>query len=101
MIKRYCVVVTGVNEAFIEENKLGNFVLYEDYEKLEGNLNYYISASEKCLAKLGNIRFKLEQLRDIVQGEEITSPTIPEYMEHHESIQKILKNIELILRGYD
>lgn len=37
---------------------------------------------------------KLERLRDIVWGEDIPSPTVPEYREHHESIQKILKVID-------
>jgi hypothetical protein len=80
-----------------DEEVDGDYVSYEDYEKLEGNLNYYIGASERCLIKLGEIKVKLEQLREIVWGEDIPSSTIPEYKEHHESIQKILKAIDLML----
>lgn len=39
-------------------------------------------------------REKIEQLRDLVYMEDIESPTIPEYREHHSSIQKILKFID-------
>ena len=39
-------------------------------------------------------RRKIERLREIVWGEDIPSPTIPEYREHHESITKILKFID-------
>lgn len=39
-------------------------------------------------------RNKIEQLREIVWGEDIPSPSVPEYVEHHESIQKILKFID-------
>lgn len=40
------------------------------------------------------LRIKIEQLRDLVWMEDISSPTVPEYVEHHESIQKILKFID-------
>lgn len=40
---------------------------------------------------------QLEKLRDLVWGEDIPSFTIPEYREHHESIQKILGAIDKLL----
>lgn len=40
------------------------------------------------------IRAKIEQLRELVWMEDIPSPCCPEYVEHHESIQKILKFID-------
>ena len=40
---------------------------------------------------------KLEQLRDFVWGYDISSSTIPEYIEHHECIQAILRKIDLII----
>ena len=40
---------------------------------------------------------ELHNLRDLVWGEDIPSPTVPEYVEHHESIQKILKAIDTII----
>ena len=40
------------------------------------------------------LKNKIEELRDLVWGEDIPSPTVPEYREHHESIQKILKFID-------
>lgn len=39
-------------------------------------------------------RQDIEDLRELVWGEDIPSPTIPEYVEHHESIQKILNYID-------
>lgn len=43
-------------------------------------------------------RNKIRNLREIVRGVDIESPGIPEYVEHHDSIQKILKyiNTELL-----
>lgn len=44
------------------------------------------------------VKGRLQQLRELVCDEDIPSPTVPEYVEHHESIQKILRAIdELIL----
>ena len=43
------------------------------------------------------MRIKLEELRELVWREDIPSPTIPEYQEHHESITKILKAIDTLL----
>jgi hypothetical protein len=40
------------------------------------------------------MRKKLLELRELVWGEDIPSPVCPEYIEHHESIQKILKTYE-------
>lgn len=37
---------------------------------------------------------KVEKLRLMVWGEDIPHPTVPEYREHHESIQKILQFID-------
>jgi len=42
---------------------------------------------------------KIRQLRELVWLEDIGSPTIPEYVEHHVSIQKILKFIDSELLG--
>lgn len=39
-------------------------------------------------------REKMLKLRETVWFEDIESPTIPEYREHHESIQRILKYID-------
>lgn len=39
-------------------------------------------------------RQDIEDLRDVVWLEDIPSPTVPEYVEHHESIQKILNYID-------
>lgn len=36
----------------------------------------------------------IEELREIVWMEDIAHPACPEYIEHHESIQKILKFID-------
>lgn len=46
------------------------------------------------------LRVQLEELRDIIWGEDIPSSTCPEYREHHESIQKILKKLDVILDQY-
>lgn len=43
----------------------------------------------------------LKDLRDLVWGEDIPSPTVPEYVEHHNSIQKILKNLDKIITELD
>ena len=40
------------------------------------------------------MRKKLLELRELVWGEDIPSPVCPEYIEHHESIQKILNFID-------
>jgi len=40
------------------------------------------------------LRGKIEDLRHLVWGEDIQHPTVPEYIEHHISIQKILKYID-------
>ena len=40
----------------------------------------------------------LEQIRDFVWDEDIPHPTVPEYVEHHESIQGILKFIDKLLK---
>lgn len=42
-------------------------------------------------------REQLEDLRELVWLEDISSPTVPEYVEHHESIQKILHAIDKLL----
>jgi len=41
-----------------------------------------------------NVIAKINELWELVWGEDIPSPCCPEYKEHHESIQKILKFIE-------
>jgi hypothetical protein len=41
-----------------------------------------------------NIIKNLEILRELVWNEDIPSPCCPEYREHHDSIQKILKFID-------
>ena len=40
------------------------------------------------------IREKIEKLRELVWLEDISHPVVPEYVEHHESIIKILKFID-------
>lgn len=40
------------------------------------------------------LKEKILKLRDLVWGEDIPSSTCPEYIEHHRSIQKILKFID-------
>jgi hypothetical protein len=40
------------------------------------------------------LRNKIIALRELVWGEDIPSPTCPEYVEHHACIQKILKFID-------
>ena len=40
---------------------------------------------------------KLEGLREAVWFEDIPSPTCPEYVEHHNSITKILKHLDDII----
>jgi hypothetical protein len=40
------------------------------------------------------LREKIEILREMVWLEDIPSPCCPEYVEHHESITKILKYID-------
>jgi hypothetical protein len=41
---------------------------------------------------------KLQKLYDEVSMEDILSPTIPEYIELHEKIQKILIKIEKLIK---
>lgn len=48
----------------------------------------------KYVNKLLDLRYKIEILRKIVWEEDITSPTIIEYIEHHASITRILKYID-------
>lgn len=40
----------------------------------------------------------IRELRDKVWYEDIPHPTIPEYIEHHASIQKILKYIDQMIK---
>lgn len=39
----------------------------------------------------------MEILRSVVWGHDIPSPTVPEYVKHHEQIQEILKLIDTII----
>lgn len=41
---------------------------------------------------------KLEELRHEIWLCDIPSPTCPEYVEHHEQIQRFLKKIDTIIR---
>jgi hypothetical protein len=41
---------------------------------------------------------KLKNLYEMAWNEDIPSPTIPEYIELHNKIQKILKEIEKIIK---
>ena len=43
------------------------------------------------------MRERLTELRELIWMEDIPSPTIREYEEHHESIQKILKAVDTLL----
>ena len=45
----------------------------------------------------GTLEDKIEELRFIVWEEDIASPTVPEYIEHHRSICKILDHIDNVL----
>lgn len=38
--------------------------------------------------------FDIEDLRELIWGKDIQSPTIKEYKEHHESITKLLKYVD-------
>jgi len=49
---------------------------------------------EDMLQYIKEMHRNIEQLRELVWGYDIPSPTIPEYREHHESIQKILAFID-------
>lgn len=44
-----------------------------------------------------NMLKHIQQLREFVWFEDIPSPTVPEYVEHHESITKILEYIDKVL----
>ncbi len=43
---------------------------------------------------------KLYELRELIDDEDIPSPTIPEYKEHHASIQKILAALDDIIASW-
>lgn len=55
-----------------------------------------VSDFESDIAKeiIVHVVSKVKELRELVWGEDIPSPCCPEYREHHESIQKILKFID-------
>lgn len=40
---------------------------------------------------------ELQQLRELIWYEDIPSPSCPEYVEHHKSIQKILSALDKII----
>jgi SMC interacting uncharacterized protein involved in chromosome segregation len=65
-------------------SKLQEFV--PEFEKLEDELGTTNDRIEELQAKI-------QELQEIVEDEDIPSPTIPEYVEHHASIQKILNFI--------
>jgi len=50
------------------------------------------------IERLNDIAADVEQLRNIVWSVDIPSPTVPEYVEHHENIQKILAFIDNMLK---
>ena len=43
---------------------------------------------------MDSLKDKIETLRELVWGKDIPSPTVPEYVEHHKCIQKILKFLD-------
>lgn len=50
--------------------------------------------------EIDTMKDKIEELRQLVYMEDIPHPSIPEYREHHESIQKILSFIDTeLLKG--
>lgn len=49
----------------------------------------------------GDVKRTLEHIYNVVKMEDIPSPTIPEYREHHEAITRILKAIKEELNKYD
>ena len=38
----------------------------------------------------------LKAVRDLVWDVDIPSPTVPEYIEHHEQMQSIMRNIDIL-----
>lgn len=43
---------------------------------------------------MDELKAVIEELRELVWGMDIPSPTVPEYKEHHRDIQKILTFID-------
>ena len=74
----------------------------EDLDTLKNccKYNYNCGTCEICYKSVPKAQEALEkqkkifELRDLVWGEDIPSSTCPEYIEHHRSIQKILKFID-------
>ncbi|MEG1636092.1 MAG: hypothetical protein RR324_01135 [Cellulosilyticaceae bacterium] len=56
-----------------------------------------IEVSLKQNSMSSDTKTQLEHLRDIIWGEDIASPTCPEYIEHHHSIQIIMAALDEIL----
>ena len=62
-------------------------------------LPYWIERAEAAEAREGELRAKVGKLREIVWLQDIPHPIVPEYVEHHASITKILKYIDGELLG--
>jgi len=63
------------------------------YIGLQHHQDALAASQEECRA----LRDQLGKLRAFVWRKDIPHPTIPEYREHHEAIQKILVQIDSIL----
>ena len=48
---------------------------------------------------ISKTKFQLIELREKVWMEDIESSRVPEYIEHHESIQRILKYIDEVIQN--
>lgn len=53
------------------------------------------------MSELMDIKNMIEELRHLVWLHDIPSPTVPEYVEHHKSIQEILKLTDEVLSKVD
>lgn len=68
------------------------------YNQFNGELQCLDCGNTYVIADVLKLHNKIEQLRELIWGYDIPSPTVPEYREHHESIQYILKATDEILR---
>ena len=64
------------------------------YNQFTGHLQCLSCNHVYTLANPSKILHTVEALRELVWGYDIPSPTTPEYREHHDSIQSILKFID-------
>lgn len=79
--------------------RMGEFEQYEREcasRRVENSSEYSYLKSRFDNVELENEKLKetILELRELVYNEDIPHPTIPEYIEHHNSIKKILKFID-------